>query len=51
MQVLKALGNMIYPLVSGQGTYKPPTVTESNSGMGAFSPSMNDTLNQMKRNF
>ncbi len=51
MQVLKALGNMIYPLVSGQGTYRPPTVAESNSGMGTFSPSMNDTLNQMKRNF
>ena len=51
MQVLKALGNMIYPLVSGQGTYKPPTVAENNSGMGTFSPSMNDTLNQMKRNF
>ena len=51
MQVLKALGNMIYPLVSGQGTYRPPTVGGNNSQMGAFSPSMNDTLNQMKRNF
>ena len=52
MQVLKALGNMIYPLVSGQGTYRPPTVGgNNNSQMGAFSPSMNDTLNQMKRNF
>ena len=51
MQVLKALGNMIYPLVSGQGTYRPPTANAGNSGMGTFSPSMNDTLNQMKRNF
>ncbi len=52
MQILKALGNMIYPLVSGQGTYKPPTVGGSNnSQMGTFSPSMNDTLNQMKKNF
>ncbi len=52
MQILKALGNMIYPLVSGQGTYKPPTVGGSNnSQMGTFSPSMNNTLNQMKRNF
>ena len=51
MQVLKALGNMIYPLVSGQGTYRPPTADAGNSGMGTFSPSMNDTLNQMKRNF
>ena len=51
MQVLKALGNMIYPTVSGQGTYRPPTVGGNNSQMGAFSPSMNDTLNQMKRNY
>ena len=52
MQILKALGNMIYPLVSGQGTYKPPTVGgNNNSQMGTFSPSMNDTLNQMKKNF
>ena len=51
MQVLKSLGNMIYPLVSGQGTYKPPTIgRNNNSQMGTFSPSMNDTLNQMKRN-
>lgn len=50
MQILKSLGNMIYPLVSGKGTYKPPTVGGNNAGMGTFSPSMNDTLNQMKRN-
>ena len=50
MQVLKALGNMIYPLVSGQGTYRPPAVG-GNSQSNVFSPSMNDTLNQMKRNF
>ena len=51
MQVLKALGNMIYPLVSGKGTYRPPTVGGANNQSGVFSPSMNDTLNQMKRNF
>ncbi len=51
MQVLKALGNMIYPLVSGQGTYRPPTVGGNSSQMGTFSPSMNNTLDQMKRNF
>ena len=51
MQILKSLGNMIYPLVSGQGTYRPPTVGGNNAGMGAFSPSMNDTLNQMRKNF
>ena len=49
MQVLKSLGNMIYPLVSGQGTYRPPTVGGNNQS-GVFSQSMNDTLNQMKRN-
>ena len=50
MQVLKTLGNMIYPLVSGQGTYRPPTIN-NNTQRSTFSPSMNDTLNQMKRNF
>ena len=50
MQVLKSLGNMIYPLVSGKGAYKPPTVGE-NPQSSVFSPSMNDTLNQMKRNY
>ena len=51
MQILKSLGNMIYPLVSGKGTYRPPTVGGENSQSGVFSPSMNNTLNQMKRNF
>ena len=51
MQVLRALGNMIYPLVSGQGAYRPPTVGGGNNQSNVFSPSMNDTLNQMKRNF
>ena len=51
MQVLRALGNMIYPLVSGQGAYRPPTVGGEGNPSGVFSPSMNDTLNQMKRNF
>ncbi len=50
MQVLKALGNMIYPLVSGKGAYRPPAVGGTNQS-SVFSPSMNDTLNQMKRNF
>ena len=50
MQVLKSLGNMIYPLVSGKGAYRPPTVGE-NPQSSVFSPSMNDTLNQMKRNY
>lgn len=47
MQSLKQLGNMVYPLISGKGTYKPPT-SGYNSG---FSSSMNSTLDQMKRNY
>ena len=51
MQILKALGNMVYPLVSGQGAYRPPTINENRTQSGVFSSSMNDTLNQMKRNY
>ena len=51
MQVLKSLGNMIYPLVSGQGAYRPPTVGGEDNQSNVFSPSMNDTLNQMKKIF
>lgn len=47
MQSLKQLANMIYPLVSGKGTYKP-NKTQYNGG---FSSSMNNTLNQMKQNY
>ena len=47
MQTLKQLGNMVYPTTSN---YKPPTA----GGYGAnnaFSPSINNTLNQMKNNY
>ena len=47
MQSLKQLANMIYPLVSGKGMYKP-NKAQYNSG---FSSSMNNTLNQMKQNY
>ncbi len=47
IQSLKQLSNMIYPLVSGKGTYKP-TKPKYNDG---FSASMNNTLNQMKQNY
>jgi hypothetical protein len=47
MQVLKELQNMVYPLQTLKPTYKPPTA-KYNSG---FSPSMNNTLNQMKQNY
>ena len=51
MQILKALGNMVYPLVSGQGAYRPPTINENRTQSGVFSSSMNDTLNEIKRNY
>ena len=44
IQILKELGNMIYPLVSGKSTYQPPQVR--NNG---FSPSINSTLEQMRK--
>jgi hypothetical protein len=47
MQTLKELSNMVYPLTN---TYRPPTA----SGYGKnnnFTPSMNNTLNQMKNNY
>lgn len=47
MQVLKELQNMVYPISLGKATYQPPTSGYSNN----FSPSMNNTLNQMKRNY
>ena len=48
MQSLRELGNMLYQ--AGNANYRPPTVggyTNTNS----FSPSMNNTLNQMKNNY
>lgn len=47
MQVLKELANMIYPLVSGSSTYRPPSAANNR----AFSPQMNNTLDQMKRKY
>ena len=49
MQILKELANMIYPLVSGNSTYRPPSANYQNNR--TFSPQMNNTLDQMKRNF
>ena len=51
MQILKELANMVYPLVSGKGTsYRPPMVNTAQTN-NTFSPSMNNTLDQMKRRF
>ena len=47
IQSLKQLANMIYPLVSGKGMYKPNKPQYN----GGFSSSMNNTLNQMKQNY
>ena len=46
VQTFKELSNMIYPLVSGKSSYVPPKV--QNNG---FTPSMNSTLDQMKRRY
>lgn len=48
MQILKELANMIYPLVSGSSTYRPPSAANNNR---TFSPQMNSTLDQMKRKY
>ena len=48
MQILRELGNMVYPANSSKSnTYTPPSANQTNY----FSPSMNNTLDQMKRNF
>lgn len=49
MQTLRELGNSIYPITAGKTTYRPPTSGYGNSG--SFTPSINSTLDQMKRNY
>ena len=46
MQALNELANIVYPLVSNKSTYVPPKVERS-----TFSPSINSTLDQMKRRY
>ena len=46
VQVLNALANIVYPLVSGKSTYVPPKVERN-----GFTPSMNSTLDQMKKRY
>ena len=48
MQSLKELANMVY--VSSSNAYRPPSAGQYGE-RNAFSPSMNNTLNQMKRNY
>ena len=47
MQILKELNNWVYPMMPGSNTYRPPSASYNNT----FSPSMNNTLNQMKRKY
>lgn len=47
IQTLQQLANNVYPLISGKSKYQPPTPNyESN-----FNPNINNTLNQMKKNY
>jgi len=49
LQSLKKLASMVYQQAGGNtGKYMPPSVKNNNSG---FSPRMNNTLNQMKKNY
>ena len=47
MQILKELGNMVY---SSSNNYIPPS-TDKYSSSNGFTPNMNSTLDQMKRNY
>ena len=47
MQTLKQLGNSVYPLISGKSSY----YSSEPSYQSNFSTNMNNTLNQMKKNY
>ena len=49
LQSLKALANMVYQGGKKSGKYNPPSMKNNNNS--GFSPSMNNTLNQMKQNY
>lgn len=44
MQILKELANMVYPQTTEKPTYRPPT-----SNGNGFTPSINSTLDQMRK--
>ena len=48
IQTLKELGNMVY---SSTNTYRPPTAKNAYGQRSNFTPNMNNTLEQMKRNY
>ena len=49
LQNLKQLSNMVYPSTGGKNNYVPPAL--GNTGGTNFSSNMNNTLDQMKRNY
>ena len=49
MQTLKQLGNSVFPLISGKAPYEPPKAKYQPPT--AFNANMNNTLNQMKKNY
>ena len=49
LQNLRQLGNMVFPTMTGKETYRPPAL--GNTGETQFSSNMNNTLEQMKRNY
>ena len=54
LQILEELANMVYPLKKKTGKYMPPSVKNNNMNNisnNGFSPRMNNTLNQMKKNY
>lgn len=46
-QILVQLGNSVYPLISGKSSYQPSGTNYQSS----FTPNINNTLNQMKKNY
>lgn len=49
MQTLRELGNSLYPIQAGKVEYRPPTSGYNNNSN--FTPSINSTLDQMKRKY
>ena len=48
IQSLKNLANMVYKSGNKKEKYTPPSIRNNSNG---FSPRMNNTLNQMKKNY
>ena len=48
LQSLQSLANMVYKTGKKDAKYAPPSIKNNSNG---FSPRMNNTLNQMKKNY